>query len=172
MLTYVVNIYLRGIVPQARNPALDEIMSGIGFLPWRPGVPAEAADVDKGFVQWEYAGNHSLGAEELRQMLEARIMSEVQPDIEVTVTRVTVTSGSRPSSNVIEFAEPQDAVEQKLEGWVQSVLETVDELATALKRLRESYRAVRAGNAAMDENEVLIQVEDALQQAERVRNVV
>lgn len=39
---------------------------------------------------------------------------------------------------VLEYAVPQEIVEQQLEGWVRGVLDSKDELAAALERLRDS----------------------------------
>jgi hypothetical protein len=90
MPTYVVNVHLRGIAPVHRYLELDALMESLGFLPWRPGVPAEDPDEENGFSQWEYAANHPLSAEPLKAMLEERIKTEIQGDIDVTVTRVRV----------------------------------------------------------------------------------
>jgi len=91
MPTYVVTVHLREIVPVARSSTLDEVMVGFGFFPWRPGVPPEDEDAGVGFSRWEYAGNHALDAESLKETLVDQIMTEVQSNIDVTVTRVTVT---------------------------------------------------------------------------------
>jgi hypothetical protein len=90
MQTYAVNVDLKGIFPIPRDPRLDKLMESLGFLPWRPGVPPEDQDEDKHFSQWEYAGNHSLGADPLKHLIERRIKSEIQDDVDVTVLQVRI----------------------------------------------------------------------------------
>jgi hypothetical protein len=90
MPTYVVTIHLKAIAPIARHPALDDLMGSLGFLPFRPGIPPEDSDEDKSFSQWEYAGNSPLEADQLAAVLETRIKSEIQSNIEVTVSLVRV----------------------------------------------------------------------------------
>ena len=90
MPTYVVNIHIKGIAPIARHPALDDLMGSLGFLPFRPGVPPEGPDEDKTFSQWLYAANSPLEADRLADVLEARIKSEIQNDVDVSVSQVRV----------------------------------------------------------------------------------
>jgi hypothetical protein len=90
MQTYAVNVDLKGITPIPRHPRLDELMENLGFLPWRPGVPPEDQDEDNRFSQWEYAGNHPLGADPLKHLIEGRIKSEIQDDVDVTVLQVRI----------------------------------------------------------------------------------
>lgn len=75
----------------------------------------------------------------------------------------------KPSS--LEFAEPQEVIEAQLENWLKSTVKSNDELATALKRLRDSYCALLAGKPVKDDDELLMQVEAALRQADKARNV-
>jgi hypothetical protein len=73
----------------------------------------------------------------------------------------------------LEFAVPQEIIERQLEGWVRGVLDSNDELAAALERLRDSYCAMLAGKKPVkDDDEILAQVEAALTQAEKAKNVV
>lgn len=88
MRTYVVTIHIKGIHPVARHPALDDLMGSFGFLPFRPGIPPEAPDEDKTFSQWEYAGNSPLEADQLAAVLQSGIKSEIQNDVDVTVSQV------------------------------------------------------------------------------------
>jgi hypothetical protein len=90
MPTYVANIHLKGIAPVCRYLRLDELMESLGFCPWRPSVPVKDPDEENGFSQWEYAANHPLDAEPLKAMLEERIGTEIQGDIDVTVSRVRI----------------------------------------------------------------------------------
>jgi hypothetical protein len=74
---------------------------------------------------------------------------------------------------VLEYAVPQEIIERQLEGWMRGVLESKDELAAALERLRDSYCALLAGKKPVkDDDEILAQVEAALTQAEKAKNVV
>jgi hypothetical protein len=93
MPTYVVKVRLRGIEPVTRHFGLDEVVYGLGFFPWRPGVPPEDEDIGAVYSQWEYAGNHPLNPEAVKMMIESRLGSEIQPNIDVTIARVTVTAG-------------------------------------------------------------------------------
>jgi hypothetical protein len=90
MPSYVVNIHLKGIAPIARHPEIDDLMGSLGFFPFRPGVPPEDSDEDKTFSQWEYASNAGLGTDQLKALLNARVKSEVQNDIDVTVSQARV----------------------------------------------------------------------------------
>jgi hypothetical protein len=85
-----VNVHLKGIAPIPRYFALDELMGGFGFLPFKPRVPPEGPDEDNSFARWEYAANSPLGPDRLRAMLEERIKTEIQDDIDVTVSQVRV----------------------------------------------------------------------------------
>jgi len=55
---------------------------------------------------------------------------------------------------------------------LEGVFESNDELATALTRIRDSYRAQLAVHRIKDADEILAQVEDALQNAAKAKNVV
>lgn len=90
MQTYAINVDLKGITPIPRHSRLDELMESLGFLPWRPGVPPEDQDEDTRFSQWEYAGNHSLGIDPLKHLIEGQIKSEIQDDVDVTVLQVRI----------------------------------------------------------------------------------
>ncbi len=101
MPTFVVNVHLRGITPIPRHSRLDQLMDSLGFFPLRPGLSAKDRDEDKRFSQWEYAGNHSLGADPLTHLIECSIESEVQGKVDVTVLQVRIKrtpldAGSRP----------------------------------------------------------------------------
>jgi hypothetical protein len=63
MPAYVVKVRVRGIEPVTRHFRLDEVIYGLGFLPWRPGIPPEDEDIGAVYSQWEYAGNHPLNPE-------------------------------------------------------------------------------------------------------------
>jgi hypothetical protein len=90
MQAYAVNVGRKGITPIRRHSRLDELIESLGFLPWRPGAPPEDQDEDNGLSQWEYAGNHSLGADPLKHFIEGRIMSEIRHDVDVTALQVRI----------------------------------------------------------------------------------
>jgi hypothetical protein len=67
--------------------------------------------------------------------------------------------------NVIQFALTQQSNEMKLAFWIQDVVLSNSALEPALKRLRRSYRLLRAGEPITDAEEVLRQVDLALTDA-------
>jgi hypothetical protein len=77
-----------------------------------------------------------------------------------------------PSYKVLEFAVPREVIEAQLENWLKGTVKSNDELATALKRLRDSYCALLAGKTVKDDDEILMQVEAALTQADKAKKVV
>lgn len=77
----------------------------------------------------------------------------------------------KPSTKVLEFTMPQDGIGPQLVSWVRGVVVSNDELVLALKRLRRSYNMLLAGKSVTDAEEVMWQVEGALQQAERSKNL-
>jgi hypothetical protein len=90
MPTYAINVDLEGIPPMPRHSRLDELMESLGCFPWRPGVPPEGQAEHCHFSQWEYAGNHSLSAVPFKHLIEGRIKSELQGDVDVTVLQVRI----------------------------------------------------------------------------------
>jgi hypothetical protein len=75
-------------------------------------------------------------------------------------------------AKVLEFVEPQSAVEASLEAWVERVIGSNRALATALTLLRDSHMALMKGEPAADASELLTSVEAALKQAENVMDVL
>jgi len=69
--------------------------------------------------------------------------------------------------NVLEFPVPRVIIDAQMEGWIRWTLESNIDLAAALRRLRDSYLMIQAGKPAKDATEILAQVEDALQYAEK-----
>jgi hypothetical protein len=90
MPTYAINVDLKEITPIPRHSRLDKLMENVGFFPWRPSVPPEVQDEDSRFSQWEYAGNHSLSADPLKDLIKGRIKSEIQGGVDVTVLQVRI----------------------------------------------------------------------------------
>jgi hypothetical protein len=66
---------------------------------------------------------------------------------------------------------PEEIVDLRIENWVRAILESNNNLAVVLKRLRESYCAVLAGKPVRDDDEILAQVEAVLQRAEKAKHV-
>ena len=83
-----------------------------------------------------------------------------------------MSESKKPSDKVLEFAVPKENIEAQLEDWIRRVFESNDELATALTRIRDSYRAQLAVHCIKDADEILAQVEGALQNAAKAKNVV
>ena len=69
--------------------------------------------------------------------------------------------------NVLEFPVPRVIIDAQMEGWIRWTLESNIDLTAALRRLRNSYLLIQAGKPAKDATEILAQVEDALEHAER-----
>jgi hypothetical protein len=61
---------------------------------------------------------------------------------------------------------PQIVIDTQLEHWIRWTLESNIALAAALKRLRDSYKLVRAGKPAENAEEILAEVEAALNTVE------
>jgi len=82
-------------------------------------------------------------------------------------------SHAKKSSNkLLEFSIPQDGIGLQLVAWVRGIVKSNNELVSALSRLRRSYKALLAGMPVTDAEELLWQVEGALQEADRCKNVV
>ena len=72
----------------------------------------------------------------------------------------------------MKVAVPQGAIEVKIEVWNRKVFESNNELAIALKRIRDSYCMLLAGEAVKNADEILAQVRATLTKAEKAKNVV
>ena len=70
---------------------------------------------------------------------------------------------------VLEFPVPRVIIDAQIEAWIRWTLESNIDLAAALRRLRNSYLLIQAGKPAKDATEILAQVEDALQHAEKCK---
>jgi uncharacterized Zn finger protein len=73
---------------------------------------------------------------------------------------------------VLEFVAPQENIEAQLEDWIRNVFESNDELVATMERLRDAFCAQLAGNPVRDDDEILAQVEAALQNAAKAKHVV
>jgi hypothetical protein len=80
-------------------------------------------------------------------------------------SRQTATNAKK--QNVLEFPVPRVIIDAQMEGWIRWTLESNIDLAAALRRLRDSYLLIQSGKPAKDATEILAQVEDALQYAEK-----
>ncbi len=75
-----------------------------------------------------------------------------------------------PSSytqKVLEFPVPRVVIDGQIESWIRWTLESNIELTDALRRLRNSYQLMEAGRPVKDAKDILMQVEAALENAER-----
>lgn len=75
----------------------------------------------------------------------------------------------KSSNKLLEFSIPQDGTSQ-LVAWVRGIVKSNNELVSALSRLRRSYKTLLAGMPVTDAEELLWQVEGALQEADRCKN--
>jgi hypothetical protein len=80
-------------------------------------------------------------------------------------SRQTATNTNK--QNVLEFPVPRVIIDAQMEGWIRWTLESNIDLAAALRRLRDSYLLIQSGKPANDATDILAQVEDALQYAEK-----
>jgi len=80
-------------------------------------------------------------------------------------SRQTATNAKK--QNVLEFPVPRVIIDAQMEGWIRWTLESNIDLAAALRRLRDSYLLIQSGKPAKDATDILAQVEDALQYAEK-----
>ena len=76
-----------------------------------------------------------------------------------------------PSENVLTFAVPRHALEATLGNWIYRLVQSNDELVSVLEYLRDAYCVLLAGRLGQD-REVLAQVETALRNAAKAKNVV
>ena len=84
-----------------------------------------------------------------------------------------MTESKEPASEkVLEFAVPQEVIERQIEDWLQRIVESNDELVAVMERIRDSYRALLAGKPVKDDDEILAQVETALQNAAKAKTIV
>jgi hypothetical protein len=74
---------------------------------------------------------------------------------------------SSKKQKVLEFPVPRVIIDAQMEGWIRWTLESNIELAAALRRLRNSYLLIQAGKPEKDATEILAQVEEVLQYAEK-----
>ncbi len=73
---------------------------------------------------------------------------------------------------VLPFSLPKQGVEDQIETWIRGVLRSNDDLVNALVRLRDSYRTTLVGESVNDEDEILAQVQAALEGAAKAKIIV
>ena len=79
---------------------------------------------------------------------------------------------NKPSNKkVLSFTMVKAGIESQLVPSIREVVTSNNELVLALDRLRRSYRMLLAGKPVTDAEEVLWQVEGALHDAERSKNM-
>jgi hypothetical protein len=61
-------------------------------------------------------------------------------------------------------------IEVQLVNWIASLVQSNNDLAIVLVRLRDSYRIALAGGLTADANDIIAMVEIALRDAENTRN--
>ena len=84
-----------------------------------------------------------------------------------------MTDSVRPlKKKLLTLPVPQDDVETQLLTWIRGVVQSNHDLIGAMKRLRHSYKALLAGKSVTDAEEILWQVEVALMDTERSKNVL
>jgi hypothetical protein len=76
---------------------------------------------------------------------------------------------NRASGKVLFFPTPKQNAESAVENWIHRILETKDNLVSALELLRISYNAMLAGKPVREADEILAQVEGILQHGEAVK---
>ena len=75
---------------------------------------------------------------------------------------------STVSGKLLLFPAPKHKLGSPVESWIHRILETKDNLVTALELLRVSYNAMLAGRPIREAEKILEQVEAILKQAEKV----
>jgi hypothetical protein len=78
----------------------------------------------------------------------------------------------KSSNKLLNFSVCHETDEEELESWWRQVCESNHELVNALRRIRETHRALLAGRRRTDNEEVLALVEVALRNAAEANNVV
>ena len=66
---------------------------------------------------------------------------------------------------------PEEIVQEQTEGRIQGLVQSNDDLATALERLWESYSQLQAGKPVKNVDEIWAQGKAALRKAARAKNI-
>jgi hypothetical protein len=73
------------------------------------------------------------------------------------------------SGKLLSFPIPKQNSESPVENWIHRLVETKDNLVSALELLRISYNAMQAGKPIVEAAKILEQVEGVLKHAEKVK---
>lgn len=73
------------------------------------------------------------------------------------------------SGKLLSFPMLKQNSESPVENWIHRLVETKDNLVSALELLRISYNAMQAGKPIMEAEKILEQVEGILKHAEKVK---
>jgi hypothetical protein len=73
------------------------------------------------------------------------------------------------SGKLLSFPTVKQNPESPVENWIHRLVETKDNLVSALELLRISYNAMQAGKPIMEAEKILEQVEGILKHAEKVK---
>jgi hypothetical protein len=86
----------------------------------------------------------------------------------------SVTNPNNPAEDLSEPGISQDVIEAELEiqDWIRNIFNSNDELVATIERLRDAFCAQLTGNPTRDHDEMLAQVEAALQNAAKVKQVL
>ena len=93
-------------------------------------------------------------------------VSQERPD---RWSRLPGFNSKKPAKRFLECAVPQAIIETQIEHWIRWTLESNIALVDALTRLTSSYKLIQAGKPAKDADDVLAEVEAALQAVEKTR---
>jgi hypothetical protein len=94
------------------------------------------------------------------------ISSQILEDLVECAVIVAENSLSGPA-----LVAPEPVLQDQTEGRIRSLVQSNDDLATALERLWESYRQLLAGKPVQNVDELWAQGKAALSQAARAKNV-
>jgi predicted trehalose synthase len=73
------------------------------------------------------------------------------------------------SGKLLSFPVLKQNLESPVENWIHRLVETKDNLVSALELLRVSYNAMQAGKPILEAEKILEQVEAILKHAEKVK---
>ena len=103
------------------------------------------------------------------------ISSQILEDLVECAVIVAENSLTKPtlvsSGNLPSPAVPEEIVQEQTEGRIQGLVQSNDDLATALERLWESYNQLLAGKPVKNVDEVWAQGKAALRNAASAKNV-
>jgi hypothetical protein len=77
---------------------------------------------------------------------------------------------NRASGKLLSFPMLKQNPESPVESWIHRLVETKDNLVSALELLRISYNAMQAGKPILEADKILEQVEGILKHAEKMKD--